>query len=117
MAQVAQLKKKFLELYPECYTVTDTCRAIGIGRRTLYNWLSKDTAFAKDYEHAKEALADKLEKAALEKALAKESDTLTIFLLKGLKPDRYGDKMQHNVAIQTAAQFQAELIRAAGSVA
>lgn len=89
--QIVQLKKKFIEKYPELYTVTATCEGIGIGRQTFYDWLN-DTDFAQEYEQTKEAVADNLEAKALERAMAGLSDTLIIFLLKGLRREKFGDR-------------------------
>jgi hypothetical protein len=44
-------KALFLEVLPKKgYHIGKTCKAVGIGRRTFYNWKEDDEQFAEDYE-------------------------------------------------------------------
>jgi hypothetical protein len=90
-ANKVDTKKKALDGYVETGTVTGACRVARISRTTFYEWLKKDPKFAKQYEHAKEQVGDLLEEEALKRAYGGDH-TLIIFLLKGLKPEKYGDK-------------------------
>jgi len=84
-------KKAALNGYVETGTVTGACRVARISRTTFYEWLEKDSKFAEQYEHAQDQVADLLEEEALTRAYDGDH-TLIIFLLKGLKPEKYGDK-------------------------
>ena len=84
-------KKAALDGYVETGTVTGACRKAHINRTTFYRWVKGDTKFAQQYEQAKEQVGDLLEEEALKRAYNGDH-TLIIFLLKGLKPEKYGDK-------------------------
>lgn len=94
-AQTAQQKKKdgALQAYVVCGTVTGACEAAGIGRRTWYDWIRDDQTFAAAVEESKDAVADSLEQRAIERALG-GSDTLMIFLLKSLRPDKFKERKE-----------------------
>ena len=91
-----QLKKAFLNIYPEAFTVTDACKRAGINRTTYYAWMDSDPQFVKDMETAKKSAVDLLEHEARSRAI-KGSDTLLIFLLKGAAPDKYKDRLEQKV--------------------
>ncbi len=74
-------------------SVADACRFQRISRQTYYTWRKEDDVFANDADAAIEEGTDKLEDFAMKRALSGESDTLTIFLLKGRRRDKYGDKL------------------------
>lgn len=88
-------KARALVKYRECGTIRGACEAAGIGRRTWYNWLEEDKAFAAAVDEAKEDVADELEETAATRAKAKDgSDLLLIFLLKALRPSRFRENMR-----------------------
>ena len=70
----ASKKDKFLEALAQNGIVGLACDIAGIGRRTVYEWRSADDAFA-----------------ARRRAFG-GSDTLLIFLLKGIYPEKYRDR-------------------------
>lgn len=39
-------QKSFLEFYPKVFHISATCKKIGIGERTYYDWMEKDPEFA-----------------------------------------------------------------------
>jgi hypothetical protein len=106
---IADTKKQiFLETYARTGNVTDSAKTAGIDSRTHYNWLKADEQYREAFELAKEAAADFLEKEAWRRAtqglerdiffkdkkigVRKDySDTLLIFLLKGIRPEKYKD--------------------------
>jgi len=107
-----QLKKRFLEEYPKNWVIGDAAKATGIARQTFYDWLAADPQFVLDFEQAKKAVVERLEKEALRRAhqgveepvfylgrecgtVRKYSDTLLIFLLKGNAPDKYRERLEH----------------------
>ena len=88
-------KKELLAAYEEFCTVTAACRKVGLSRQTWYAWKGEDEKFAEDVGHAEESVADSLEEEAIRRA-RDGSDTLLIFLLKGLRPHRYKDRYEHS---------------------
>lgn len=77
---------------------------------TAYNWRSENQEFAAQWESAKEAGVDALEDEARRRAfegtgkpvfhqgiecgtIQEYSDTLTIFLLKGARPEKYRERV------------------------
>lgn len=77
---------------------------------TAYNWRSENSEFAQQWEIAKEAGVDALEDEARRRAfegtakpvfhqgvecgtIQEYSDTLTIFLLKGARPEKYRERV------------------------
>lgn len=97
-AQVEHSKKaKALAKYVEFGTVAAACRAVGIGRTTWYYWRTHDKEFDIAVQEAEETVADDLEQAAIARARQGKSDTLMIFLLKGLRPEKYKDRRELDV--------------------
>lgn len=82
-------QRAFLAAFAECGTVRDAARQVGVGRRTVYDWLAGDAAFASALDDAREDVADKFERILMEKAADPRSAwdvTALIFLLKKLRP-------------------------------
>jgi hypothetical protein len=77
-------------------TVKSACEAAGVARRTWYDWMENDQAFAVLVEEAKEDVADLLEESARTRATAAVdgSDQLLMFLLKALRPGKYRDALK-----------------------
>jgi hypothetical protein len=77
-------------------SVSDACRFQGISRQTYYDWYHADPTFKSAADQAIEEGTDKLEDFALKRAMSGESDTLTIFLLKGRRPDKFKDRSEQH---------------------
>lgn len=62
-------KSAFLEKYPEleCH-VKNTCKAIGIGRTTYYDWINNDERFAQDVINERQGMLDDMESLLMKKA-------------------------------------------------
>lgn len=97
-AQTAHLKKAFLDDYAQTGNIGGSAQAVGVSRRTVYNWRDKSATFAEALEVAALAGQRELEVEARRRAIEgtvnrfgeKEySDTLLIFLLKARDPKRY----------------------------
>lgn len=87
-SQITQVKKnKFVELYRQTMGhISDTCRTIGISRKTYYNWLDNDKEFVKDIMEAEMELNDDIRDVLVKKA--GEGDmTAVIFYLKNRHPE------------------------------
>ena len=111
-----QLKKAFLKIYPEAFTISEACRRIGIERSTVWRW-KDDKEFQEEFEKAKTGAVELLEQEArrrgfegwlessfhvvdkelVESPVRRFSDTLLIFLLKGAAPDKYRDRQSVDV--------------------
>lgn len=87
-------KPAFLENYRESGNVKASAEAAGISKQAAYKARKNNKAFREEWEAAREEVADTLEAVAVTRA-KDHSDTLLIFLLKGLKPDTYGDRVRH----------------------
>lgn len=91
-------------------SVTRACEAVGVSRTTAYRWREEDAEFAAEWDRAKAIGLDALEDEALRRAfegvevpvlhhgkvvstVRNYSDTLTIFLLKGGKPEKYRERV------------------------
>lgn len=92
-----QKKARALKHYVEFGTVTAACRAAGIDRTTWYWWRTHDKDFDIAVKEAEEAVADDLEQEAINRAKEGKSDTLLIFLLKGLRPEKYKERRELDV--------------------
>lgn len=88
--------------------ITRGCEAIDVNRMTVYRWRDEDPEFAAAWDEAKRIGIEGLEDEAMRRAfegtekpvfhlgmqcgtIREYSDTLTIFLLKGAKPEKYRD--------------------------
>ena len=90
-------------------TVRSACTAAGIGRRTWYDWLEEDRAFAALVDDAREDVIDQLEKAAFQRAMD-GSDGLLIFLLKALRPGKYRDALKIDMVSPIVKEKLAETV-------
>jgi hypothetical protein len=111
---MAQNKKgKFLDQFGATGLVGKSAEAVGIGRRTVYNWLDNDPEFHQQFEYAREQFVEMLEAEAKRRAcdgvdkpifyqgqlvetVKEYSDTLMIFLLKANAPDKYRERVEHS---------------------
>lgn len=109
--QVAVRRKTFLDAYVMSGNISHSAREAGIDRGTHYKWLN-DPEYAEAFKHADGEAGDALEAEARRRAVEgvdepvgwykgeaggvvrRYSDTLLIFLLKGRKPDVFGDKIR-----------------------
>jgi hypothetical protein len=62
-------KKALLESLSKGVSVTEACKAAGIGRRTYYNWLEKDPDFEKDVRASEQAQIQTVEDSLYMNAL------------------------------------------------
>lgn len=113
--QTQRLKKAFLEQFRLCGNISQSCRDVGMDRSNVYRWQEIDDQFAAAFRDAETESTETLEAEARRRALegveketpiyhnghligttveTKYSDTLLIFLLKGLKPEKYRERQQ-----------------------
>jgi transposase-like protein len=118
-----QKKRAYLLAFSICGNVTLAAKAAGVDRSMVYKWRNGvagrpndhgDEAFRTAETIAKEMAADRLEEEAWRRAVdgvdepvgfyrgepgawvKRYSDTLLIFLLKGLRPEKYRERYEHS---------------------
>lgn len=114
-------------LFLEAFTgnITAACRAAGITPNTFYQWVDSDAVFVNEFANAKAAVVDRLVDEAMRRAVdgvekpvgfhkgapsayvREYSDTLLMFLLRGLKPDTF-DRDVRSAALTDASLSRAQ---------
>jgi hypothetical protein len=106
-------RETFLKIVSEGGSITLAAKAINFSRAGVYVVRERDEEFKKDWDAAVEEGTDLLEDEALRRALAgvqepvgffqgehggtfvkKYSDTLTIFILKARRPEKYKERSE-----------------------
>jgi hypothetical protein len=97
-SQITQQKKElFVDSYQKLLGhIGNTCRAVGISRKTYYNWLENDSNFTQSILELEMDLNDDIREVLIQKA-AEGDMTAVIFYLKKRHPDF---KDQPNILIQ-----------------
>ena len=116
-AEAAERRRKqdqFLAAFGEHATIAAAATASDIGRRTHYDWLDADDAYAGRFREVEEDVTEALEAEARRRAqlgveepvyykgervdtIRRYSDVLLIFLLKARRPDVYRERFDHQV--------------------
>lgn len=119
----ARWQEMFIAALREGGHVGKACEAAKVSRTTAYTYRRQDAAFAADWDTAIEDAAFSLEDEGLRRARdgvdepivykgmivgtqKRYSDTLLMFLLKGIKPDKYADKVVIRISPEHAALLQ-----------
>lgn len=129
-------KKSFLLAFAKCGNVSDASDIAKLGCKTHYGWMNLEhderDSYREAFEEAKERAFVVLEREARRRAVEgcpqaifnsdgeqigteiKYSDTLLIFLMKGLRPDIYRDNyhIEHSGKFDLATEFDAALEKA-----
>jgi hypothetical protein len=92
--KISHVKKRaFLAAFSRCGSLSKAAKRAKVDRRTHYNWLKDDPwyvhAFRQAVIEAGDSLQDKLTEIAFEGNV-----TAAIFLLKGLKPRTFRDRIE-----------------------
>jgi hypothetical protein len=120
-------KRAFLVAYSECGNISQAAKLAGIDRTNHYQWLDNDPDYPELFKAADEAAGDKLEQEARRRAVegtnkpifykgevcgtvTEYSDILLMFLLKGVRPDKFAERIKQDVNVKTDL---AEQLRAA----
>ena len=91
--------------------VSEACRQVRIGLRTVYEWRQGDKAFTESWDRAVERGSNFLEDEAIRRAMQgveepvfyqgkkvstirRYSDTLLIFMLKARRPEKFKDRSE-----------------------
>lgn len=106
-------KRALLAALRRTGNVSAAARAARVDRNCFYNWRRDDEVFRAAADDAMEEAADRLESEARRRAetgvlepvyhggkrvgtIRRYSDTLLIFLLKGARPEKFRDRMEHS---------------------
>ena len=108
MAMARDWQRKFIDNLRETGNISKACIVAKISRPTAYAERERNAVFAQEWEDALEHIADDLEDVARQRAVD-GSDVLLIFLLKGLKPDKYRENKRVEVAGDKEAPLQIEI--------
>lgn len=133
---IAQLKKDtrtkgkkqqaFLDAFANVASVSTAAKKSKVPRRTIYEWLAADKAFKAKYDDACTIAIAALEDEAIRRAyegtlrpvyqgkekvgtIREFSDTLLIFLLKGLAPEKYKDRVYNEQVGKGGGPIQTEV--------
>jgi hypothetical protein len=126
-------KRAFLAAFCETGSIIRASAKAGIDRHNHSLWMRKDQIYAAAFDLAREAATDTLESEAVRRAaegvaepvfyrgqqcgvIRRYSDTLLIFLLKGLLPDKYRENFRGRLDL-TVADLPERIARAPQAVA
>src|SRR5262245_44503007 len=96
-------QRKFLNAYALHGNITKAAELAGLTRQSHYKWLP-DPHYAAAFEEASEVAIDLLVNEARRRAMG-GSDTLLIFLLKGLRPKTFRDN--HHLTLKGKLEHDA----------
>ncbi len=98
--------ERFLALLSDYGNVTIAAKGAGVSRFTAYRYRNTDTRFAQQWDAALELGIDGLEDEARRRAVL-ASDTLLIFMLKALRPEKYRERVEQRTVTITPEQAKA----------
>ena len=101
----------FLMEFSKTGVLHSACQVAGINRKNIYNLRQSDEIFAELYQDALDMAADRLEAEAVRRGadgylepkfykgdeiarVRKYSDNLLMFMLKGVRPDKFAERKQ-----------------------
>jgi len=97
---LAQRKAIAIEAYIYCGTVTAACAILGFTSSSWEKWQQFDEDFRLAADNAAKAVADNLEQEAIARAYD-GSDILLMFLLKGHKPEKFLERQETNLNVNS----------------
>ncbi|MGI6078462.1 MAG: hypothetical protein ACOYCB_09950 [Fastidiosipilaceae bacterium] len=107
-------QRAFLAVYSEAGNISQAAELANVNRCMHYTWMEKSEVYREAFEEAMEKAADRLEQEARRRAvngvsepvfykgeqcgtIQRYSDTLLIFLLKGVRPEKYRERFGHEI--------------------
>ena len=107
----AERKTTLIEAYAETCNVTVAARRAGVGRRAHYSWLEEDSNYAEAFRKVRVQAGEYLEGVGVDRAtkgwlepvyyqgarcgsVRRYDGGLLQFLLRGLLPEKYGQKTE-----------------------
>src|ERR1700733_1347099 len=92
--KISHLKKRaFLAAFSRCGSLSKSAKRAKVDRRTHYNWLKDDPWYVQGFQQAVIEVGDSLEDRLTEMAFD-GNVTAAIFLLKGLKPQKFRERIE-----------------------
>lgn len=90
-------KRRFLAYLRDFFSVGKAAQLAGLSRSQVVKWREEDPEFARQWDDIMQTHLDELEREMYERARRKEKpDTIAgIFLLKGHRPEKFADRIQH----------------------
>jgi hypothetical protein len=105
----------FLTAYANLYMVKYAAPEAGVKRREHYRWLEKYPGYRRAFEETRRWVADDLESLLVERAvngtleavrykgkivghIRRYNDSLMMFLLRGMMPEKYGNQRRQQVS-------------------
>jgi hypothetical protein len=107
-----QWEKAFLAALEQTGSVTQAAETAKIGRCAVYDHKRRDPVFAALWEQALDAGADALEDEARKRAFA-GSDVLLMFMLKGIRPQKWRESRSTIPPAELNKMIETELQRIA----
>jgi hypothetical protein len=107
-----QWQKAFLAALENTGSVTKAAETVNMGRSNVYQYKRSDPEFATAWEQALDIAADTLEDEARKRAFA-GSDVLLMFLLKGIRPQKWRESRATIPPAELNKMIEAELQRIA----
>ena len=88
-------KRAVLAAYVKSGLLIKSCRSAKVDFTSHYYWLKTDPAYVEAFAEAQQMVGDVLEQEAIRRATKAQhaSDVLLIFLLKGIRPEKYRDNV------------------------
>jgi hypothetical protein len=105
-------QRAFLAALEQTGSVTEAAAAAKIGRCSAYDTRRADPAFSKRWDEALDASADALEDEARKRAF-NGSDVLLMFLLKGIRPQKWRESRSSIPPAELNKMIEIELKRLA----
>ena len=105
-------QKAFLAALEQTGSVTQAAEAAKISRFSVYKYKREDPNFARQWDEALDMAADTLEDEARKRAFA-GSDNLLMFLLKGIRPQKWRESRATIPPAELNEMIETELERIA----
>ncbi len=107
-------QRAFLAALENTGSVTAAAEAAGVHRTAAYKQRSGDKAFSQQWDDAIDQAADTLEDEARKRAFG-GSDILLMFLLKGIRPQRWRESRASMAPAELNKMIEVELKRLAAA--
>jgi len=106
-----QKKDKFLEVFEKYLgNISQSCRVIGIDRKTYYNWINKDNNFKNKVNEILEAQIDLVESKLIEKIQNNDLGAIIFYLKTKAKNRGYTEKPAVEMNINEPKTLKVEFI-------
>lgn len=93
--------------------VARAAKAVGVSRKTVYNWRDAHPEFKDAFDDVQDSITDEIEKTGVAKALDGDV-TMIIFMLKSRRREVYGDRTEHRHSDLDGGPLKIVIERVAG---